>query len=183
MEEQMLSAAAVANEFLKLQSEDPHSPGLDQMKLQKLVYYAHAWYLAIKGTPLFDDDIEAWPWGPVVRNLYIEFKDFKSKPISGRRAQILLKDEGSDQSDWRIITPYPTDEGVKEFIRNVWESHKNFTGVQLSNATHAEGEPWFIVNKFKNGNLDEKPKIENDLIKSIFRSKLKLNDTNSLAAE
>lgn len=179
----MLSAAAVANEFLKLQSEDPHSPGLDHMKLQKLVYYAHAWHLAIKGSPLFDDDIEAWPWGPVVRNLYIEFKDFKSKPISGRRAQILVKDEDSDPSDWRVITPYPTSSDEKEFIRNVWESHKSFSGVQLSNATHANGEPWAIVNKFKNGDLSDKPKIENDLIESVFRSKLKLHESNSIAAE
>ncbi len=179
----MLSAAAVANEFLKLQREDPHSPSLDQMKLQKLVYYAHAWHLAINNKPLFDDDIEAWPWGPVVRNLYIEFKDFGAKPITGRTAKIILMDDAGDPSDVRIITPYPPDDQTKKFIKSVWESHKGFSGVQLSNATHAEGEPWSIVSNIKKGDLREKPKIENDLIKSVFRSKLKSNDANSIPAE
>lgn len=38
--------------------------------LQKLVYFAHAWSLAWDGQGLFDDDLEAWPDGPVERELY-----------------------------------------------------------------------------------------------------------------
>ncbi len=40
------------------------------MKMQKLVYYAQAWTLARTGEPLFDEPIEAWVNGPVVRALY-----------------------------------------------------------------------------------------------------------------
>lgn len=41
------------------------------IKLQKLVYYCQAWYLAWnQGSPLFEDPIEAWINGPVVRSLY-----------------------------------------------------------------------------------------------------------------
>lgn len=41
------------------------------LKLQKLVYYCQAWYLAWnEGTPLFNEKIEAWVNGPVVRELY-----------------------------------------------------------------------------------------------------------------
>lgn len=41
------------------------------IKLQKLVYYCQAWHLAWnQGAPLFEDPIEAWINGPVVRNLY-----------------------------------------------------------------------------------------------------------------
>ncbi|ONH28720.1 Panacea domain-containing protein [Pseudofrankia asymbiotica] len=39
-------------------------------RLQKLVYYAQAWYLADHREHLFDDDIEAWMSGPVVRRLH-----------------------------------------------------------------------------------------------------------------
>ena len=39
-------------------------------KLQKLVYYSQAWHLAWDGTPLFDEPIQAWANGPVVRKLY-----------------------------------------------------------------------------------------------------------------
>lgn len=41
------------------------------LKLQKLVYYCQAWYLAWnEGAPLFNEKIEAWVNGPVVRELY-----------------------------------------------------------------------------------------------------------------
>lgn len=39
------------------------------MKLQKLVYYAQAWSLALEQDPLFEEPIEAWANGPIVRNL------------------------------------------------------------------------------------------------------------------
>ena len=38
------TATAVANWFLKKNWEEPGHPQCDQLKLQKLVYYAHAWY-------------------------------------------------------------------------------------------------------------------------------------------
>lgn len=40
------------------------------MKLQKLVYYAQAWSLALEQEPLFEEPIEAWANGPVVRELF-----------------------------------------------------------------------------------------------------------------
>lgn len=40
------------------------------MKLQKLAYYSQAWHLVWTETPLFDNRIEAWANGPVVRELY-----------------------------------------------------------------------------------------------------------------
>ena len=40
------------------------------MKLQKLVYYSQAWSVVWDERPLFDETIEAWANGPVVRDLY-----------------------------------------------------------------------------------------------------------------
>ena len=40
------------------------------MKLQKLVYYSQAWSLVWDEKPLFEEDIEAWANGPVVRDLF-----------------------------------------------------------------------------------------------------------------
>ena len=40
------------------------------LKLQKLVYFAQAWSLSLDRTPLFDEKIEAWPNGPVIKDLY-----------------------------------------------------------------------------------------------------------------
>lgn len=43
---------------------------MSAMKLQKLVYYAQAWSLVWDDRPLFNNRIEAWAHGPVVRALY-----------------------------------------------------------------------------------------------------------------
>lgn len=45
------------------------------MKLQKLIYYAQAWSLVWDEAPLFDEAIEAWDKGPVVRELFHEHRN------------------------------------------------------------------------------------------------------------
>ena len=51
------------------------------LKLQKLVYYAQAWFLALFARPLFNDSFEAWKHGPVVRKLYFHYKEFGFNPL------------------------------------------------------------------------------------------------------
>jgi uncharacterized phage-associated protein len=162
------SAAAVANVFLDLQARDNSQfPPIDHMKLQKLVYYAHSWWLAYKNEPLFDDDIEAWPWGPVVRNLYGEFKDCGRAPIVRERATELIK---TGNGGFKFQAPPPPKAEAIAFLGSVWASHKSLTGIQLSNSTHAEGEPWTIV-KNQYGSLEGKPRIPNELIRDVFKAK------------
>lgn len=43
---------------------------ISTMKLQKLVYYAQAWSLVWDEQPLFQEKVEAWANGPVVRDLF-----------------------------------------------------------------------------------------------------------------
>lgn len=43
---------------------------MSAMKLQKLVYYAQAWSLALYGRPIFDSPIQAWSNGPVNQELF-----------------------------------------------------------------------------------------------------------------
>jgi len=69
---------AVANWFID------HVRNLTPLKLQKLIYYAHGWHLALRDQPLIDELIEAWEYGPVVPNVYHEFKEFGNQPITRR---------------------------------------------------------------------------------------------------
>jgi uncharacterized phage-associated protein len=68
------SALDVASYVLQRRS------GLTAMELQKLVYYAQAWNLAWDGRPIFDEEIQAWPHGPVVPRLYQKHK--KRVPVA-----------------------------------------------------------------------------------------------------
>lgn len=49
-----------------------------ELQLQKLVYYSQAWHLVWEGKPLFDEPIEAWVGGPVVRSL----RHRESQPVA-----------------------------------------------------------------------------------------------------
>ncbi len=54
---------------------------LTNLKLQKLLYYADAWNLALRDEPLFDENFKAWVHGPVLLSQYHRFKDYRWKPI------------------------------------------------------------------------------------------------------
>jgi uncharacterized phage-associated protein len=85
---------------------------------------------------LFDEDIEAWPHGPVVCDLYLEFKDAgrgKIKKLGTRLA--------SHGGKFVLETP-KHDGSLSGFFDSIWNTYKRHTGVELSNATHAQGEPW-----------------------------------------
>lgn len=163
------SAVAVANEFIELGCKaGPTIPAIDQMKLQKLIFYAHAWYLANFNAPLFDQDFEAWPWGPVVRDVYYHTRNLGRSPITTKISTLKLNENG----DFKLMVPEGVPDDIKPFISAAWDMLKNYTGIQLSNATHASGEPWTIVKDQYNGDLSTKPTIPNELIAHVFKKKL-----------
>lgn len=54
---------------------------ITNLKLQKLLYYAQAWYLAEKDKPIFSEDFQAWISGPVLPSQYHRFKKYEWRPI------------------------------------------------------------------------------------------------------
>ena len=50
---------------------------VDNLKLQKLLYYSQAVHLVLHDKqPLFSEDIEAWDYGPVVPPVYQKYKQY-----------------------------------------------------------------------------------------------------------
>jgi len=96
---------------------------LTTWKLQKLVYYAQAWSLVWDEKPLFDQGIEAWANGPVVRELYNAHKGkFTVSSFSPGDSGRLSNDQ-------------------KETIDAVIRDYGEFSSQQLSDLTHSE-KPW-----------------------------------------
>lgn len=100
---------------------------LSNLKLQKLLYYAQGHHLAQMGTPLFTDEIQAWSHGPVVPQVYHQFKTFGSSSIEL---------PASDPFDWADV-----DEVTAEFLSKVWNTYGGFSAGRLRNMTHEE-PPW-----------------------------------------
>lgn len=74
-----LTAENVADYILSFANEaqDP----ITNLKLQKLLYYSQGYYLALNDCVLFEDEIEAWAHGPVIPDIYHNFKRFRWHPI------------------------------------------------------------------------------------------------------
>jgi uncharacterized phage-associated protein len=51
------------------------------LALQKILYYAQAFFHALFGENLFSDDCQAWAYGPVYPDVYYKFKDYRYDPI------------------------------------------------------------------------------------------------------
>ena len=97
---------------------------VDNLKLQKLTYYSQAVHLVLNNKePLFNEEIEAWQYGPVVPELYSLYKvnGFDPIPHVGGGGHLTAKEI--------------------ESIDLVLEYYGKMSGVELINQTHQEA-PW-----------------------------------------
>lgn len=86
-----LVAPSQAANFLLVNSRETGEV-LTNLKLQKLLYYSQAWFLALNGAALFDEEFQAWVHGPVLPSQYFRFSDFRWKPIIDEVAEPNLDD-------------------------------------------------------------------------------------------
>jgi uncharacterized phage-associated protein len=121
----ILTAQDVARYFLATVDEES-GDNMTHLKLQKLLYYAQGFHLAMHGgEPLFDDPIEAWDHGPVVPRIYQAFKDCANNPIA--------RPEPLDPQDYAPE--------VRELLDTVQKIYGQFTASKLRDLTHQEA-PW-----------------------------------------
>ena len=97
------------------------------MQLQKLVFLAQGYALATLGHCLFERNIHAWQWGPVIPSLYKSLQKYGAGKVT----------ESLDASDF--IGESSEEYGV---ISAVWQAYGGYTGSQLSDITHRTGSPW-----------------------------------------
>jgi uncharacterized phage-associated protein len=146
-------ARAVANYFLDLAANEGRS--LDPMGIEKLVYFAHGWHLAIFESPLVPQPVEAWQYGPVFRDLYQSFKEFGTSWIK-RPAM-------ANGVAPRIENSEDTKE-TRALLNRVWNIYKNYSSIQLSNLTHLPDSPWTITRE------NNETVIDNSLIEQYFKA-------------
>lgn len=147
----MVSSEIIANEFVQkgIQSGMP----VTQMKLQKMVFFAHGLHLALHGTPLIDESFYAWKFGPVIPRIYTLYKSWGSSKIIDTKITAVV-DFGPKLSHTE-----------RETVEYTWEITKAIDGISLSNWSHAEGSPW--AEAYRNG-LGENSLIRNEAIKRYF---------------
>jgi uncharacterized phage-associated protein len=71
---------SLVSDFLLCESRE-RGDVLTNLKLQKLLYYSQAWFLAEKDREIFAEDFQAWVHGPVLPSQYHRFKESEWRPI------------------------------------------------------------------------------------------------------
>lgn len=143
----MADARVVANRFLDLANAEQRA--LTPMQLLKLVYIAHGWMLGLTGRPLIDQKVEAWQYGPVVRDVYNATRNFGRNAVVGHLASMAgtLADE------------------ERSIVDQVFSLYKHMDGIALSNITHRADTPW--AKTYTAGQFGTT--IPNDLIAEHYR--------------
>lgn len=164
------TAKAIANELLEIAKKHGGVSDMTPIKLQKLVYFAHGWYLAFFKKPLIRQRIQAWKFGPVVADIYHEFKDCGNEPID-RLATELAYDEVHGLTD-EMPRISVGDEETRGVLSEVWRVYGSFTPTQLANLTHEPGTPWAQIASQFRGELPKNEEIPDLLIQKYFEQKL-----------
>ncbi|OAV73687.1 putative phage-associated protein [Bacteroidales bacterium Barb6] len=147
---QIHSASETAKVIIRLTDPDVGDI-ISNLKLQKLLYYVQGFHLAVFDKPLFKEDIVAWEYGPVVREVYDEYKGYGKGaiPFPDKNFEDTLAQEQFD------------------LMVDVYHVYGQYTAVRLMELTHEE-LPW--INTKKNEVISPK------LMKSYFLTQLTDNE-------
>ncbi|HEV2298771.1 MAG TPA: type II toxin-antitoxin system antitoxin SocA domain-containing protein [Candidatus Acidoferrales bacterium] len=114
------TAERIASCLINLSHEKQSA--ISNLKLQKLLYYAQAWYLAFYKQPLFEEEIEAWVHGPVVPAVFRRYREYKWTPLD------------------KVEEPN-INEFIRDYLQEVWRVYGEMSASDLERISHCE-EPW-----------------------------------------
>lgn len=120
-----ISAFQVAQYFIAKSHEE--NRGISNKKLQKLIYYAQAWHLALYDSKFFDDEIQAWIHGPAIPHIYGKYKSYGYNDIN------------DDEKLAEAVKPF--NKRQLYLLQSIWEAYGKYDAEYLELLSHSE-EPW-----------------------------------------
>lgn len=153
------SPLSIANEFI---ARFQLGVGIEHMKLQKLVYCSHGWWLAFNANqpPLVDEPPEVWKFGPVFPSLYRVLRVYGRAPI--KHVQSRSPFERPDRVD-------ENDDSVHKLINWIWGRYGHLSSFALSDMTHKPGTAWHRLASEHEFLVPEGLDIPNEYIANEFR--------------
>lgn len=115
------SALFVANNILSRAFDE--NVNISLMKLQRLLYFTAAEYAKKTHTPLFHENFEAWPIGPVLRTVYDKFGIYAEKPIKRFSRDAMGNKKMVDEN---------SDEVLHVTLNKVWRAGRDLTAADLA---------------------------------------------------
>lgn len=133
---------------------------VNNLKLQKILYFLQAEFLITTGHELFSDDIEAWDFGPVVPSVYYRFRIQGTNHIIMHDEDLEIAPKLISREDRKLIDPvldmlqpYSAIQ-LAEITRKqaVWKRYYNdrYREYRTDNIKFATIPTWAIKNYFEN---------------------------------
>ena len=119
---------------------------ITNMRLNKMLYFAQAMSLVKLNAPIYQDEIEAWAYGPVIPSIYNKYKTYGRKEIE--------EVDGNYTSDC-----FSSDE--LEILLYTVNSYDKYSTNELVRLTHVKGGPWDVAYNIKNNKIISKDEIRN----------------------
>ena len=128
-------AMDVATFILAIQS-------MSHLKLQKLLYLSYADYLVKYKEPLFTDQIVSYRYGPVVEDVYQQFKKYGAEKITDKeKYSFAVKDKLIPPLLMKITKSEKGEKAITSILETLRKYH-NFSANQLVSLTHSQNSPW-----------------------------------------
>lgn len=148
---------SVANFFLNIVDRDAGST-ITPLKLQKILYYAQGYYLAINERELFSEDFQAWAHGPANPDIYEKYKDYGCSAI--------------DEPLERDVPEF--EQNISDFLYDIWGTFGIYDGKYLEELTHKES-PWIEARKGCQPGEICNNVISKESMKEFFKTKINVN--------
>lgn len=154
----MEKSITVANWFIAkdmTEGDDKVCP----IRVQKLVFLAYGWHLALTEKPLIREAPLARSWGPYFQLLLNEITESFCWNSTG---STLLEGQLSGEK----VSP-----DLEDFLDKIWEVHNKFSSVQLSRLVTYPDSPW--QQTLNNNPGREHIQIPDSLIQVYYKNRLK----------
>ena len=121
---------------------------ISNLKLQKLLYFAWLEYFKRTGRPLFDEEFQAWKYGPVVPSVYYEYWCNASNILFSSKR-----------------TSEPIDDDTLDFLQEMLKNYDKVSVREMVEKSH-NSKPW--IDNYVVGRKNIIPKASMEVESSRF---------------
>jgi len=128
----------VLNSLLRIAYAAKADDDLTPLRVQKLLYHVHGWYLAIVNQSLFDEAFVAGRYGPELQSLHTTLAQYRGVPVDDYIQEF-------DADACKVGNFLVNEERYPQFstiAKRVFDTHRHLTTAQLSTLCHADGSAW-----------------------------------------
>ncbi|MGX1096764.1 Panacea domain-containing protein [Amorphus sp. MBR-141] len=118
---------------------------MTHLKVQKLLYFSQAYYLANFSKPLFEEDFEAWAHGPVITSVFHEYSSNRWEALPAGPAPAIAEE-------------------IQDYLEAVYRNFGKFSAKQLERISHNHA-PWIKAR----GGLPEEARCNNIIPKNEIK--------------